>query len=501
MAGSLFPLPPFLGGYQVKLGLDGLIASCILVQFITESSELAQRTMSPSPFRTMIPVFVACLIGLAVAGKAAAQTQDPWVLRASGTVQALNGMTYGSGLYVVVGDGGAIVSSPDAVTWTPRNSGTTWALRSVCFGANQFVATGANGVILTSPDGIAWTARPSGTGLLLSGVAYGAGKYVAVGAFGTAVVSEDGITWAEADLVTGSFLQGVTFGDGRFLAYGQEEYMEDGELHGTLRASEDGAEWITVTMPVSGDVYAAAHFRGRHYTGGIFGETFSSADLILWRQENLGTFSSVRALATDGNTLVAVCQDGAIRASTDGVAWSVARPAGGSALFGLGFAEGNFVAVGDVTAGSGTILTSPQDPVVTAYGAWKSLHFSEAEQADPAISGPTVDVEPDGIPNIAEFAHGLDPKISNSGSDRLLALRHSQANGNTELQWTYDQTASAEVSMVIRYSDTLAPESWQTLEVTPENLGSDGDLQTVLFVDEAPSATRRFYRAEYTLTE
>jgi hypothetical protein len=47
-----------------------------------------------------------------------------WTERASGTSNWLNGVTYGNGLFVAVGEDGTILTSPDGVTWTQRTSGT-----------------------------------------------------------------------------------------------------------------------------------------------------------------------------------------------------------------------------------------------------------------------------------------------------------------------------------------------------------------------------------------
>jgi hypothetical protein len=50
----------------------------------------------------------------------------------------------------------------------------------VTYGNGLFVAVGEDGAILTSPDGVSWTRRTSG-GNLLYGVTYGNGTFVAVG--------------------------------------------------------------------------------------------------------------------------------------------------------------------------------------------------------------------------------------------------------------------------------------------------------------------------------
>jgi hypothetical protein len=90
-------------------------------------------------------------------------------------------VTYGNGLFVAVGEGGAILTSPDGVSWTARTSGTGDWLFGVTYGNGLFVAVGEGGTILTSRDGVSWTARTSGTSNWLYGVAYGNGLFVAVG--------------------------------------------------------------------------------------------------------------------------------------------------------------------------------------------------------------------------------------------------------------------------------------------------------------------------------
>ncbi|MBN1604514.1 MAG: hypothetical protein JW915_23090, partial [Chitinispirillaceae bacterium] len=53
--------------------------------------------------------------------------------------------------WVVVGNTGTILTSPDAETWTPQTSGTTRNLRCVTFTGTQYVAVGDSGTIITSP--------------------------------------------------------------------------------------------------------------------------------------------------------------------------------------------------------------------------------------------------------------------------------------------------------------------------------------------------------------
>jgi hypothetical protein len=64
---------------------------------------------------------------------------------------SLEGVAYGNGLFVAVGDGGTILTSRDGVSWTRRTSGTSNQLEGVAYGNGTFVAVGWYGTILTSP--------------------------------------------------------------------------------------------------------------------------------------------------------------------------------------------------------------------------------------------------------------------------------------------------------------------------------------------------------------
>ena len=73
-----------------------------------------------------------------------------WTQRASVADNGLYGVTYGNGLFVAVGDDGAILASPDGVTWTARTLGGK-GLHGVTYGNGLFVAVGPGGAILTYP--------------------------------------------------------------------------------------------------------------------------------------------------------------------------------------------------------------------------------------------------------------------------------------------------------------------------------------------------------------
>lgn len=110
---------------------------------------------------------------------------------------AFNGL-----VYVVVGDGGGqgrFTVSTDGVTFPTATSfsGSGTSLRGVWFANNLFVTVGSGGVIATSPNGTTWALRTSGTTQNLNSVMYSTRDqlWYAAGAAGTLLFSADATTW------------------------------------------------------------------------------------------------------------------------------------------------------------------------------------------------------------------------------------------------------------------------------------------------------------------
>ena len=77
---------------------------------------------------------------------------DAWTSRTSGTSVDLNGATFASGTFFVVGSAGIILTSPDGITWKSRASGSTHYLNGATRASGTFVIVGDSGTILTSSD-------------------------------------------------------------------------------------------------------------------------------------------------------------------------------------------------------------------------------------------------------------------------------------------------------------------------------------------------------------
>jgi hypothetical protein len=117
-----------------------------------------------------------------------------------------NDIIWNGSIFITVGDGGKIDTSPDGLHWTSQTSGSTANLYGVTYrstlGSELFVAVGAvdagDAVILTSPDATTWTLRTSGEATDdLYTVAYGNSLYVAGGENGILYTSPDGTAWTK----------------------------------------------------------------------------------------------------------------------------------------------------------------------------------------------------------------------------------------------------------------------------------------------------------------
>ena len=170
------------------------------------------------------------------------------------TSNRLNAAIYQGG-YRLVGDGGLILDSSDAVTFSPQTSGTAHNLYAVASNFSTLnVAVGASGTIITSPLGSTlgstWTAvSSSGTTQDLYGVAYGLingiGTWIGVGAGGTIVRSTDGVTWVAVTSGINAHLRGVAYGYST--ATGLPVWVAVGDA-GTVISSADGSTWTTKTL-------------------------------------------------------------------------------------------------------------------------------------------------------------------------------------------------------------------------------------------------------------
>jgi hypothetical protein len=285
----------------------------------------------------------------------------------------LNGVTYGNGIFVAVGQLGTLMTSHDGLEWQISTSGVDNNLSAVAFGNGMFAAIGNNGIILLSSDGVNWTSGISGTDNDLYDVTFGTGVFVVVGG-DKILTSPDGVEWTTITLADTSFsVSYVTYGNGIFIAVGVD----------TLISSTDGLHWSGSNIqqnpldPLSSESYAGvAYANGIFYLVNHHGSVYADHDSVTlsidgvdWEPTNVECADAVAY----GNGIFVIVNDGCpfryrsdfynpphsnILTSSDGKVWSnIANPLeDGVFLKDVTYGDGIFVAVGS----NGVIFTSPQ---------------------------------------------------------------------------------------------------------------------------------------------
>ena len=294
-------------------------------------------------------------VGLACFGPADRAAGDPllsWTVRSTVATNLLQDLAVGNGLFVAVGYGGTIVTSPDGSNWTAQASGTSENLNTVTFGGDLFFAAGNNGTLVVSTDGMIWTGVNTGTRNPLFGSAFGNGQYLVAGG-SNILVSANGLQWDPrlSPLLPRAYLNTVTFGDGRFVAVGAGGYAV---------SSADTFSWDAGGTNL-GNLFAIAHANGRFLAvgGGFVGftEAAYSTDAIHWTSVSLFSFASMVDLAYGNGRFQAIGlflgfpPPGGpefLFETPDGIDWTLRELPTPVGLYGLAYDNSRYYAVGSM---------------------------------------------------------------------------------------------------------------------------------------------------------
>lgn len=242
------------------------------------------------------------------------------------TNTTLLGVGGNTNLLLAVGDGGAIIYSPNAFTnivvtnqygtftqsvstlgvvWYAVPAGpTTNDLQGVAVLSNSlFVITGTRGSIFTSPDGTNWTARMSGTTNVLSCVTEWPGGLVASGDNGTLLTSPDAITWTKRTVSTTNWLFRARWLNNSLVAVGQ---------NGTILTSPNATNWTTRASGTANWLTDCAFVGDSWFAAGLGGTVLSSSNLVNWVSRGTLTKKPLYAAATDGAQLIVAGAEGVI---------------------------------------------------------------------------------------------------------------------------------------------------------------------------------------------
>ena len=268
------------------------------------------------------------------------------------TLNTINGLAFGNSMFVGVGFGNVIVSSPDGTTWTRRAGINGTSLRGVAYGAgtaNRFVAVGDGGTITTSTDGITWATTTSGATQQLNAVTFDGTRFVAVGLNSTVLTSTNGTTWTAQNLGTASIsLRAVMWFGGVYLAVGDA---------GAIFTSSDAVTWVNRPSGITGNLLSVACNGSKFIATGASGVIRVSSDAgATWSGATSGSTNFLNAAMAVGSTFY-VSTGNQYITSTDGVTWAtpVSFVTGGPNVVALLNANSLFLAAGF----PGVIISSP----------------------------------------------------------------------------------------------------------------------------------------------
>ena len=287
------------------------------------------------------------------------------------------GVAYGNGVFVAVGNDGYVAYSSDGATWsTPVQVGTdSWY--SITFANGKFVAVGNTGYTTTTTDGQTWTTpfQVSGLSQRLQQVRYGNGVFCAVGWDNKSTTSTDGITWATPVNIGSNFnrITTILFDGDNFVCFsGTQDYYA---------TSTDGVTWTTNTINKDMSKHSSAFGNSVYVVGSeVSGQVMYSSDLTTWSTP-IGILDRVESIYYDGTQFIAGGRRQITSStykystvtSTDGINWTTPvdiGEAGSSSVITYGFlsitsnGNGKFVAVGD--AGGTTTFEIKYNTLISA---------------------------------------------------------------------------------------------------------------------------------------
>lgn len=317
----------FVNGRYFVLGNEGLVSSSDGINWAFPGGSYNAITYNGS-------MYVA--VGQTGSTEGAIYTSTNWTnwTKSNSTFfRPLNGITYGNGRFVAVGnvDGssmGTVVSSTDGTSWTVGNSGVGDALRAVAYGNNVYVAVGLNGRIVYSSNGTSWTSAENVTGYHYYGISYLNGYFIAVGGATTAggaakvKISTNGISWTDVSpspAIIGHF-HSVTYGNGKYLFVGRDNVSTVFKFISTtttnITTNNNYTATIGATTP-EGDlgtlgngavIYHNAHFiaLANLKSTPFSAYVLTSTDGTSWTATAANTTGRLRGITTAGSAFKAV---------------------------------------------------------------------------------------------------------------------------------------------------------------------------------------------------
>lgn len=292
---------------------------------------------------------------------------------------SLRSWAYGVGLYVRVGLGGLIESSPDLTTWTTRTSGTVQNLNDIIWDhfTGKFWVVGDGGVMLSSTNGTTWS-----TVTLPGSVASDGLSAIATNGAGVFIVGNTstgnrnlqslngGVTWT-VDALGSSVITYSAHYDGTNFITGRG--ADAGGRFLTYSSDVAGGAWATVNIPGGADNINSITNDGVNRvisgTNGFVATSplSTSPALVNWTVRTSGSAEGLRVFVANSH-LYLVGGNGVSRTSSDnGETW-VAGPAVGVTNFmHFGMSDPANPSRAIVVGGGSTMLIGQYPVAYTTY--------------------------------------------------------------------------------------------------------------------------------------
>ncbi len=309
---------------------------------------------------------------------ATSPTGAVWTLKATLTNTNFLGLVYNASTYVASaangGTGGAVIgTSTDGATWTLcANNAYAVGWTSIAYGAGVYVIVGDPGMCMSSPDAFNWTARQikcgNGASLLtICQVIYANSLFVAVANDGTISKSSDGATWTQVRSASGVFID-VTYDNGLFVAWG---------LSGLLCTSSDGTTWTARTSQFGANTISRVRYgNGVWLAAGAAGVMSTSPDGTTWTLVSNSRFgtNAINDTYYAAGTWVAIGAAGVISSSTDNATTWTLRDSHGTNALGVASAANNAITYGNGVFVAIAVAGSNTSVIWSADGAtWSNV--------------------------------------------------------------------------------------------------------------------------------
>lgn len=184
-----------------------------------------------------LPILLLSVMFTAAA--AFAQALDWRLVSPYPTTARLNGIAFGNGTFVAVGDGEVLYSEDSGISWNKASGIANEPYSAIAYGNGRFVAITPGPWVITSTDGKTWTRTSVAGNPGLTDITFGNGVFAAIGNNGKVGSSSNAVDWTFATVGLRPDGGWIEFGNGQFIAV--ERPWQNGFV--SMIRSTDGVQW------------------------------------------------------------------------------------------------------------------------------------------------------------------------------------------------------------------------------------------------------------------